>query len=620
MKYQVEVTADAHASLPPLPEKLHDFRIFLILVWRTLGLPDPTPIQLDIAHYLQHGPRRKVIEAFRGIGKSWITSAYVVWRLRMHPNLKFLVVSASKDRANNFTTFTRRLINEIDVLSCLKPDRDQRDSMISFDVGPARPDHSPSVKSVGIFGQLTGTRADEIISDDVEVPTNSLTQGMRDRISEAVKEYDAILKPNGKITYLGTPQTEQSLYNLLPERGYSIRIWPARYPDDAQAAVYGDRLAPLVIQLLAQKGANIIGSSTDPKRFTDDDLIERELSYGRAGFNLQFMLDTTLSDGDRYPLRLRDLIVMDADLRHSAPEKLIWGAGQDRVHQDIPCVGLNGDRYHSPAQTVGDWIPYTGSVMAIDPSGRGKDETSYAVIKMLNGNLFLTEAGGLSGGYSKETLAFLASVARDQKVNKIIIEANFGDGMFTELLKPVLTKVHPCAIEEVKHHRQKEARIIDTLEPVMSGHRLVVAASVIRQDFTSTKDYPTEHAHKYQLFWQMSHITRDKGSLAHDDRLDAVSIAVNYWVEQMAQDVDKNVKVREEEKLLEELATFRGEPYRFNRLDRKALEDIANGDTEKDGFDQTIVQLSMQQAHLVGFGGDIDLSAGTALGARWVNV
>ena len=278
MKYQVEVTADATASLPPLPEKLHDFRIFLILVWRTLGLPDPTPIQLDIAHYLQHGPRRKVIEAFRGVGKSWITSAYVVWRLRMHPNLKFLVVSASKDRANNFTTFTRRLINEIDVLSCLKPDRDQRDSMISFDVGPARPDHSPSVKSVGIFGQLTGTRADEIISDDVEVATNSLTQGMRDRISSAVREYDAILKPDGRITYLGTPQTEQSLYNLLPDRGYSLRVWPARYPDDAQTAVYGDRLAPIIIQILAQRGAGIIGTSTDPKRFTDDDLIERELS------------------------------------------------------------------------------------------------------------------------------------------------------------------------------------------------------------------------------------------------------------------------------------------------------------------------------------------------------
>ena len=35
--------------LPPLPEKLRDFRVFLTLVWRHLGLPDPTPVQLSIA-------------------------------------------------------------------------------------------------------------------------------------------------------------------------------------------------------------------------------------------------------------------------------------------------------------------------------------------------------------------------------------------------------------------------------------------------------------------------------------------------------------------------------------------------------------------------------------------
>jgi hypothetical protein len=211
-------------NIEPLPEKLQDFRYFLILVWRTLGLPDPTPVQMEIASYIQSGPRRKVVEAFRGVGKSWITSAYVVWRLRMNPDRKFLVVSASKDRSNNFTTFTRRLIAEIDVLRPLASREDQRDSMIAFDVGPARPDHSPSVKSVGLFGQLTGTRADEIIADDVEVPNNSLTQTMRERVSESCKEFDSIIKPGGSITYLGTPQCEQSLYNQLPERGYAVRV------------------------------------------------------------------------------------------------------------------------------------------------------------------------------------------------------------------------------------------------------------------------------------------------------------------------------------------------------------------------------------------------------------
>ena len=153
-------------NLPPIPEKLRDFRTFLVMVWRHLNLPDPTPIQLDFANYLQSGPRRTVNEAFRGVGKSWIAAAFVVWKLRINPNLKFMILSASKDRADNFTTFCLRLITEIPILQCLMPKADQRCSKLSFDVGPAKADHAPSVTSKGIFSQITGGRADIIIADD----------------------------------------------------------------------------------------------------------------------------------------------------------------------------------------------------------------------------------------------------------------------------------------------------------------------------------------------------------------------------------------------------------------------------------------------------------------------
>ena len=540
--------------LPPLPEKLRDFRVFLTLVWRHIGLPDPTPVQLSIAYYLQHGPRRKIIEAFRGVGKSWITSAYVVWKLRLDPNRKFMVLSASKDRADNFTTFCLRLIQEIPVLQCLIPQDSQRCSKLSFDVAPAKPDQAPSVTSKGIFSQITGSRADEICADDVEVANNSFTQSMRDKLSEAVKEFDAILKPGGIVTYLGTPQTEQSLYNTLPDRGYAVRIWPARYPDESQLANYGEgRLAPFILDRL-RRGA-FIGTSTDPDRFTDDDLLERELSYGRSGFQLQFMLDTRLSDAERYPLKLRDLIIMGLSPT-DAPEKPIWAGGTTNIINDLPCVGLNGDRYFSPAFLHGAWIPYTGSVMAIDPSGRGSDETAVCVLKMLNGYLYLTAMRAFRDGYSGQTIKDIVSLAKQEQVNHIIVEANFGDGMFTKLIEPHFAKDYPCAIEEVKHSRQKELRIIDTLEPVMSQHRLIVNRSVVEWDYNSTKNLPPEKALKYQLFYQLSRITRDKGALAHDDRLDCLSMAVSYWIEQMNQDVDKRMAQRQERLLEEELKTW----------------------------------------------------------------
>tara|TARA_Y100001963_G_scaffold80072_1_gene111163 strand:+ start:62 stop:1744 length:1683 start_codon:yes stop_codon:yes gene_type:complete len=535
----------------PLKE---DFRKFLYVVWKHLRLPEPTPIQYDIAYYLQHGDKRMVLEAFRGVGKSWITSAFVCWLLYCDPQLNIMVVSASKNRADDFSTFTLRIITEMEILKHLVPREDQRKSKISFDVAPAKASHQPSVKSGGILGQLTGSRGDVIIGDDVEVPNNSQTQVMRDKMGEVVKEFDAIVKPGGRIIFLGTPQCEQSLYNVLAPRGYSTRIYPARYPSKDYASIYGDNLAPYIGNKL-EKDSTLIGQPTDPQRFDELDLQEREASYGRTGFALQFMLDTRLSDEDRYPLKVSDLVIMNTN-PESAPEKVVWASAPELIIDDLPCVALNGDNFYRPMRTQGDWIDYQGSVLAIDPSGRGQDETAYAVVKMLNGQLFVTDLGGTKGGYADETLKALAVIAKRSKVNMIVVESNFGDGMFTQLLTPIVTKIYPVTIEEVRHHIQKERRIIDTLEPVMNNHKLIIDKKVIERDFKSTQHHPPEKALQYQLIYQMTRISSLKGALKHDDRLDVLSIAVNYWVEQMAADVDRQVNSRKEELLKEELDKF----------------------------------------------------------------
>lgn len=540
---------------PVVPEALYDFRNFLYLVWKHLNLPDPTPVQYDIADFLQSAPRRSIIQAFRGVGKSYVTSAYVVHKLLMDPDIKIMVVSASKERADSFSTFTQRLISELPMTQHLVPRGDQRWSKIAFDVAPSMASHSPSVKSVGITGQLTGSRADIIIADDVEVPGNTQTNSMREKLAELVKEFDAVLKPEGRILYLGTPQCEDSLYVTLQERGYITRIWPARYPDEEKIRKsYGDRLAPLLLQKVEQD-ATLIGKSTDPQRFDDEDLLERELSYGRSGFALQFQLDTSLSDTERYPLKLSDLICMSVD-GTKAPEKPIHGVGAAYELKDYPCLGMRGDRFYGPVSVSGDYLDYTGSVLAIDPSGRGSDETSYAVVKMLNGNLYVADAGGVKGGYSEETLKSLVGIAKTHQVNMVIIEANFGDGMFTQLISPYFQREYPVTLEEVKHSKQKELRIIDVLEPIMNQHRLVVDPKVIQRDYDSIQEYPQDVAVKYSLFYQMTRITKDRGALAHDDRLDALAMACQYWVEQMSVDAEREIIERRSEELQKELDKF----------------------------------------------------------------
>lgn len=517
----------------PLKE---DFKAFLYVVWKFLGLPQPTPVQYDIADFLQYGPRRKVIMAFRGVGKSWITAAYVLWKLYCDPQQKILVVSASKQRADDFSTFCMRLLHDMPLLRHLYPRDDQRASKIAFDVRPAKADHAPSVKSAGITGQITGSRANEIVADDIEIPNNSDTQVMRDKLSESVKEFDAVLKPGGTITYLGTPQCEMSLYNELPNRGYTVRIWPARYPTGGALEKYGQKLAPIILQAL-QNGASA-GDSVDPQRFDADDLRERELSYGRSGFALQFQLDTSLADADRYPLKLGDLVVMDLDTKRG-PTELIWSNAREHV-VEVPTVGLEGDRFYRPMVVPQEFAEYTGVVMAIDPSGRGKDETSWAIVAMLLGRMFLLDAGGKRGGYDDDLLRGLLKRAQRFGVNRIIVEPNFGDGMFAKLLGSHRDKLYDVTIEDAPWSRtQKETRIIDTLEPVMNQHRLVVDRSLIQRDYESTTGYIPEEQQRYRLFYQMTRLTSERGALVNDDRLDALSMAVAYWLEHMGQNTQR---------------------------------------------------------------------------------
>lgn len=523
------------------------------LVWKHINLPEPTPLQYDIANYLQHGPRKKGIEAFRGVGKSFITSAYACWALLNDPQTKVFVVSASKQRADAFTTFTMRLIDEMPILQHLKPRENQRASRIEFDVGPAIADQSPSVRSVGITGQLTGSRADIIIADDVEVLNNAATADMREKLLERTKEFSAILKPleTSQVIYLGTPQTEDSIYNKLPDT-FEVRVWPALIPTEQELEGYGGRVAPYILKLMETLPA---GAPTDPRRFTSIDLAERQAEYGRAGFALQFMLSTRLSDEDRYPLKVRDLIVMDIQ-KTKAPMKVEWLPDYKKELKQLPNLAMQGDRFYGPAAYSETFKEFTGSVMAIDPAGRGKDETGYAVVKMLNGFLYVRRAGGLSGGYDAATLTELAKIAKEEEVNYVVIEANFGDGMYAELFKPILAEHRPCIVEEVKHSVQKERRIIDTLEPVMAAHKLVVDTKVIEDDYRTAQLYEADNKFTKTLIYQLSRLSYDKGSLKHDDRLDALSIAVNYWVEKMAQDANKGISNEKQKRLDEELRNF----------------------------------------------------------------
>ena len=524
--------------------KLHDdFRYFLTAVWTHLALPPPTRAQLCIAEYLQNGPKRLQIQAFRGVGKSWITAAFVLWTLYNDPDKKVMVVSASKDRADAFSIFCQRLILEVPWMSHLKPKNDdQRWSRISFDVGPAKAAQAPSVKSVGITGQLTGSRADLMVLDDVEVPNNSMTEMQREKLLQLVTECESILtpKPGSRIMFLGTPQTTFTIYNKLRERSYKPFVWPARYP--RKVAMYDGLLAPQLVYDLDTHD-DLSWKPTDT-RFREGDLLERESSMGRSNFMLQFMLDTSLSDAEKFPLKFADLIVTPIN-RENAPENIIWCSDPKNIIKDLPAVGLPADYFYSPMQFQGEWRKYSETICSVDPSGRGTDETVACYLSQLNGFIYLHEIKASREGYTDETLLNILKGCRKYGATTLLIESNFGDGIVAELFKKHCQSTQTrLNIEETRANVRKEDRIIDALEPILNQHRLVVDPKVITWDYNSNIDVAPEHRLQYMLFYQMSRMCREKGAVKHDDRIDALAQGVKYYTDAFALNANREIAQR----------------------------------------------------------------------------
>ena len=519
-----------------------DFKLFLQALWQQLDLPEPTKAQYAIAEYLQSGPKRLQIQAFRGVGKSWITGAFVLWTLFNNPQKKIMIISASKERADNMSIFLQKLIIETPWLCHLQPKSDDaRWSRISFDVN-CSPSQAPSVKSVGITGQLTGSRADLMILDDIEVPGNSMTEMMRGKLLQLCTEAESILTPkdDSRIMYLGTPQTTFTVYKKLAERNYKPFVWPARVP--RKMANYEGIIAPQ-LQADIDNGA-VPWDVTDPDRFSSDDLLEREASMGRSNFMLQFMLDTSLSDAEKFPLKNADLVVTSVNPT-SAPESVIWCSDPANCIKELPTVGLPGDYFYSPMQLQGEWDVYSETICSVDPSGRGSDETTAAYLSQRNGVLYLHEMRAYKEGYSDTTLLDILKGCRKYNVTTLLIESNFGDGIVAELFKKHIAQTKQTLnVAETRANVRKEDRIIDTLEPVLNQHRLVVDKSVIEWDYASNPDTAPEKRLEYMLFYQMSRMCREKGAVRHDDRIDALAQGVQYFIDALSISAQQEIVTR----------------------------------------------------------------------------
>lgn len=533
---------------------LDDFEFFVEEIWKNRGLDRVAPLgwlERDMLAFASGSgsAQFRCILAPRGTGKTTLNVATLtLWRLFRDAERKVIIVSKSETEARKTISLIREWINHVPFLQHLRPGRDQRDSATKFDVTGCKPSRQPSVTAIGIDGQLEGNRADSIFPDDVETASNTITLDAREALANRVSEFKAILYParpaseGGRIdppeiVFDGTYHHEESLYLKLSPRGYNVRTYTlvGPGPDEKQL-----NLAPVIADALAS-GKLLPGAPTMPHRFNAEEIRSRQ-AEGRRHFLMQYQLVADLGDTLRYPLRLSDLIVIDHIDPDIAPVKVVWGTSNHNGSTEVtglPNLGFSGDRLYGPVYVSDrqDWMPFTGTKAVIDPAGRGPDHVGLAIISHLAGMLWVKVCKGVKGGYDPATLGHISATLRDHRVNEVWIEDNMARGLFQEVFAPIVRKfylkpgenpAHPagwsCSIDSFNAVGQKELRVIDAIEPVLSNHRLVFARSAIEpargQDSGGTEN---------QIQYQLTRITRQRGALKEDGAIDALASCIQQW-------------------------------------------------------------------------------------------
>ena len=573
-------TLDHNAAAIPLEKReelammlaatFKEFVDFADLGMRYLGF-SLTPMQRDIAWYMQYGPRKRMVQAQRGEAKSTLAALYAVWCLIHNPSYRIIIVSGGEKQASDVARLIIRIIENWHILCWLRPDKTQGDrtSYEDYDVHGALKgiDKSASVSCVGITANLQGRRADLLIPDDVETTKNSLTQTMRDTLLALTKDFSSIVT-HGHTLYLGTPQTKDSIYKTLPSRGFEIRIWTGRYPTNEELLRYApNSIAPMILEAIEtdpslQHGGGLDGTRgkpADPVRYDEDALLEKELDWGPEGFNLQYMLDTTLSDAQRTKIKLSDIIVGTWDSM-AAPEVIQYSAEPRTLVKLDGVAQLQGERLYYAASTSSVFAPFAHKVMCVDPAGSGGDEVSFAAGGACSSYIHILAMGGLTGGTSGSNIREIINMCLDLEVYDIKIEKNMGHGTVEALFIAEVEKMRTegiipeglnIGVEGFYSTGQKEARIIDTVSPVTRRHRLVVLESALRMDIEYANKHPLAKRTVAAGLYQLANITYDRGSLAMDDRADSVQAVVMHLNSMIGMDDTKAQEQRAQEEAAE---------------------------------------------------------------------
>lgn len=429
-------TTDAKPSFP-----------VFVAMWNEVQRLSTPHLHFEIAGWLADkwatGERELLLMAFRNSGKSTLVGLFAAWLIACDPELRILVLAAEQQLAVKMVRNVRRILERHPLTAGLKPKAAEEWASDRFTVARAMTHRDPSMLAKGIVANVTGSRADVVICDDVEVPNTCDTPDKRQALRDRLDEIDFVLSPDGLRLFVGTPHTYHSIYaetartELGEAKPYLAGFHRLILPivDDAGESRWPERFPPSRIDAIAERA-------------------------GPAKFRSQMMLEPSdISEARLDPDRMQPY-----DLELSYRE----GNGE-------PVLKL-GDKRMASVSCF--WDPSFGR------PGRGDGCVIAAVFTdadgdyWLHGIEYLTHNPALADDMDEATQLCRQAVsfARRHYVPAVTIETNgvgkFLPGLFRrEVGRAGLT----CAVLEHNSSRAKAARILEAFDAVLAAGRLHIS-------------------------------------------------------------------------------------------------------------------------------------------------
>lgn len=454
----------------------------------------------DILPALLSSNKRRLVLASRNTAKSTLVAGYLAYRFLRNPLLTVTVISKSATHAGRLLRAVRGYIERNPLLHALKPEEESIDRQDAFVVGPAhgKLGMSQSLLSVGLGGQITGTRAHLVVLDDVEVANTHGTVEAVDRLEETFKEAAHLLQPGGEMITLGTPQTPFSVYGRLERTG----VW-----DVTKAKVFA----------LSTTGVLV---SRWIERWPDEELERRRREVGPIQWSLHYDLSTDEDLSKAFPLKLRDLTVVEVDpLATKAPVDTQTGPEGHRL--DFPSAPAPaGDWWRGPVAVSSDRAAYTQTVCAIDPAlGKaGRDAVGLSIVSTTGaGQAYIRCAEAIRGNDTAECLHRAAELVERHGADTLVVETVGMQVLWGQQLQAMLARRnYPLRVKDFNGGSQrKAARIIGILAPVFASGRILVCRAVL------------ESSSGNQLTKEITQVSAERTHTRNDDLVDALSMAMS---------------------------------------------------------------------------------------------